>query len=306
MHINYKNIKRYLTDEKYRFIKNGGRGLYKSMPDERYLQLMYMAKTGFPLNLRNPQTFNEKIQWLKLYDRKAVYHSMADKYEAKKYIADMVGEQYVIPTLQVYNSVQDINFDELPQQFVLKCTHDSHGVVICRDKSQLNVKKAKMTLKKGLKRDYYLPLREWVYKDLPRRIIAEEYVSNDGESLIDYKVHNFNGEPRVILVCKGRYDEDGLKEDFYDCDWNHLNVKRPHIPNAEKSMPKPEQLEEMLDLSRKLSKDIPFLRTDFYIVKGKLLIGELTFYPASGFGAFVPESFDRTLGDYLILPKNRV
>ena len=284
-------------------MKNGLLGFYRSMPDEKYLRLMYKARTGSYLNLKRPNSFNEKIQWLKLYDRNPVYHAMVDKYESKKYVARMIGEDYIIPTLDLWDRVEDIDFSSLPMQFVLKCTHDSHGIVICKDKQKLNIPKAKKVLKKGLKRDYYLPYREWVYKDLSHRILAEEFISEDEATPADYKVHNFNGEPKIILVCKGRYEDQGLTEDFYDCEWNHLDVKRPHIPNAKEPIPKPDLLEELLEVSRKLSQGIPFVRTDFYLIKGKLLFGEMTFYPASGFETFEPKSFDRILGDYLSLPK---
>ena len=301
MHINPKNIKKYIFDEEYRFMKNGLMGFYSTMPDDKYLRFMYKARTGSDLHLKHPKSFNEKIQWLKLNDRNPLYHDMVDKYEAKKYVSGIIGEEYIISTLNVWDNVEDIDFSSLPEQFVLKCTHDSHGIVICKDKASLDISKAKNKLKKGMKRDYYLPYREWVYKDLPHRIIAEEYISDNGATPVDYKVHNFNVEPKIILVCRGRYEDSGLTEDFYDCEWNHLDVKRPHIPNSSESIPKPEVLGELLDLSRKLSQGIPFVRTDFYINKGKLLFGEMTFYPASGFETFVPETFDRKLGDYLSL-----
>ena len=304
MHINTKTIKKYFSDKEYRFIKNGLLGFYRSMPDEKYLKLMYKARTGSYLHLDSPKGFNEKIQWLKLHDRNPMYQNMVDKYEAKKYVSSIIGDNYIIPTLNIWDKVEDIDFSSLPSQFVLKCTHDSHGIVICKDKSTLDIKKSKKVLRKGMRRDYYQPYREWVYKNLPHRILAEEFVTDDKSTPADYKVHNFNGKPKIILVCKGRYEDKGLTEDFFDCEWNHLDVKRPHIPNADEPIPKPELLNELLEISKKLSQGIPFVRTDFYIIKGKIFFGEMTFYPASGFETFVPKSFDYILGDYLDLPIN--
>ncbi|MBR1585449.1 MAG: glycosyl transferase [Clostridia bacterium] len=305
MPITVKTILRYLTDPHYRFVNNARRGGYQDMPDEAYIRRMFRAKMGYDLPLENPQTFNEKLQWLKLHDRRDIYTRMVDKCEAKAFAADTIGSQYVIPTLGVWKRAEDIDFSQLPDRFVLKCTHDSHGLVICKDKSQLNIPAAVEKLNKCLRRSYYKYLREWPYKNVEPRIIAEQYVDNAGQDLADYKIHCFHGEPKVILVCQDRFAATGLTEDFFDCDWNHLNVSRTQHGNAPKAVPRPPELEEMLRLSRVLSQGIPFVRCDFFVADGRVLFGEMTFYPASGFKPFSPPSFDKTLGDFLTLPEEK-
>ncbi len=301
----FSKVVRYLTDTDYRFAVNRAHfGLYQDMPDEEYLKKVYRYKMGYELNLEHPQTFSEKLQWLKLHDRKPEYTRMVDKYEMKQYIADTVGEDYVIPTLGIYDRAEEIDFSSLPDQFVLKCTHNSHSIVICKDKSKLNQNEARKKMQEGLQKNYYYRLREWCYKDVKPRIIAEKFMSNQGEDLIDFKVHAFNGTPRVILVCKDRFSKGNYTQDFFDCDWNHLPVKRPKSKNATVVMKQPKCLGKMLEISQRLSEGIPFLRTDFYIIEKKLYIGELTFFPASGLVPFQPESFDREMGSWLRLPKN--
>ena len=446
----WKRLIRFLTNPDYRFESFGTRGYLKNMPDDVYLSRMFKAKVGYPLNLTSPKTFNEKLQWLKLHDRKPIYTTMVDKYAVKDYVASIIGEQYIIPTLGVWDNFDDIDFDALPNQFVLKCTHDSGGLVICKDKSKLDIKKAKKKINKSLHRNYYYMFREWPYKDVKPRIIAEKYMEDesgyelkdykvfnfDGEpkmiqvdygrfsrhmrnlyttdwkyieasieyptdpkyiiekpealekmlelartlskgishartdfysideklyfgeitfyhgsgfekftpksfenqisswlklpgggyllkeanfyvwvhrqselknkpnskALSDYKVHSFNGVPKVILVCKDRFSELGLTEDFFDENWTHLDVRREKHPNSNEEIARPAELDKMLELAEALSKDVPFLRSDFYTIDGKVYFGELTFFPASGFEGFKPESFDKTLGDWLALP----
>ena len=294
---------RYLTSPDYRFLVNAGLGFYDRMPDEAYLRRYFRAAMGKELDLEHPQTFNEKCQWLKLHDRKPEYTKMADKIEAKKYVASILGEEYIIPTLGVWDSPDEIDFDALPEQFVLKCNHNSGlGMCICKDKSVLNIKNVKKGLKRGLKQDYYLTGREWPYKNVPRKIIAEQFMKSDESGLTDYKVHCFNGEPKLILVCKDRFSKTGLTEDFFSERWEHLDIRRPTHPNASNKTAEPEELSEMLTLARKLSENIPFLRVDFYIIEHKVYFSELTFYPASGFEKFVPEEWDSILGSYLQLP----
>jgi hypothetical protein len=228
---------------------------------------------------------------------------MVDKYEAKKYVSSIIGEEYIIPTIGIYNSFSEIDFDKLPNQFVIKCTHDSGGVTICHNKKDFNIRKAKRRFNAIMKRNYYYRNREWPYKDLKPRIIIEKYMDNNGEELEDYKVHNFNGIPKVILVCKDRHKKTGLTEDFFDTEWNHLDIKRPNHENSKEIIERPKQLEEIVMLSKKLSKKIPFVRTDFYIINNKIYFGELTLYPAGGFIPFVPDDWDYKLGDYLNINK---
>lgn len=280
--------------------------LSRFFSDKTFLKLLFPLRTGYRLRLDNPRTFNEKLQWLKLYDRRPEYTQMVDKYEAKKYVAGIIGEEHIIPTLAVYDRAEEIDFDALPNQFVLKCTHDSGGIVICKDKSKLDRDAAIKKLSNGLKMNYFYQNREWAYKDVKPRIIAEQYMTNSGEELEDYKVHNFNGTPKFILHCCNRYKKTGLTEDFYSCDWDHLDVKRPDHENALKSAECPKELDEMLRLSELLAKDIPFVRTDFYTIDHKVYFGELTFFPASGMKAFIPEEWDEIFGEWLKIPVGRV
>lgn len=298
-----KAIKKYTFSKDYRFLINSGYGKYDDMPDAEYLSRKFMAVFNQHLRIDSPQTFNEKLQWLKLYDRKPEYTVMVDKYKARDYIAEKIGERYLIPLIGVWDDPDEIDFDALPNRFVLKCNHNSGlGMCICKDKSVLNIKNVKKRLKRGLKQDYYLTGREWPYKNVPRKIIAEQFMKSDESGLTDYKVHCFNGEPKLILVCKDRFSKTGLTEDFFSERWEHLDIRRPTHPNASNKTAEPEELSEMLTLARKLSENIPFLRVDFYIIEHKVYFSELTFYPASGFEKFVPEEWDAVLGSWLTLP----
>ncbi len=276
------------------------------LPDKLFLQLRFYIKMGHRLNLKNPKTFNEKLQWLKLYNRRPEYTMMVDKAKVKQYVADIIGEEHIIPTLAKYDNVEDINFDVLPNSFVLKCTHDSGGIVICHDKSKLDREVALKKINKALKMNFFYVNREWPYKKVKPCIIAEQYMSDDGcNELTDYKVHNFNGTPKIILVCRNRYKESGLTEDFYSCEWEHLDISRPAHKQANVPNSCPQKLDEILYLSKKLSKDIPFVRTDFYLIDNKVYFGELTFYPASGFQKFVPDEWNCILGSWLNLPEKK-
>lgn len=281
--------------------------MLQNLSDEAYLKLVYRLIFGRKLDLKNPKTFNEKLQWLKLYNRKPEYTLMVDKYEVKGYIAEQIGEEYVIPTLGVWDNFDDIDFDSLPNQFVLKCTHDSGGLVICKDKSNLDVTKAREKINKALTRRFYYFGREWPYKNVKPRIIAEKYmVDKTVDELRDYKLFCFNGEPKVTLVCSGRFSEGGLREDFFDEQWNHISIKRPGHPNENTVIPKPINFEQMKMLAHQLFKSIPFLRVDFYEIDGKLYFGELTFYPASGFEEFEPNKWDYEMGEWIHLPERRM
>ena len=283
------------------FLNN--RGMLNWMPDKAFLKLYYRMAIGKRLNLKSPQGFNEKLQWLKLYDRKPIYTTMVDKYEAKKYVADTIGEEYIIPTLGIYDSFDEINFDELPSQFVLKCTHDSGGIVICKDKSKLDLEKARQKINKSLKKNYYYQGREWPYMNIKPRIIAEKYMCDDNNpDLLDYKLMCFNTKVKCSFVCLDRYDETGLKVDFYDAQWNKMPFMRKYS-NSDRLTPKPENYEKMVELSEKLSKDIAFVRVDFYEINGRLYFGELTFFPGSGNEKFDPIEWDYKLGGWLELPK---
>lgn len=283
--------------------------LYKLMnfiPDCLYVRLKYRKNFGKLPNLRNPKTFNEKLNWLKLNDHKPLYTTMVDKHEAKQYVARIIGEEYIIPTYGVWDSVEEIDFDALPDKFVLKTTHDSGSVVICKEKKHFDREAAKNTMRRSLHRNFYAETREWPYKNVKRRIIAEAFLEdNSGSDIADFKVHNFNGKPKFILVCRDRFEESGLTEDFYDTGWKRLSVRRPGHPNASVPDPRPESLDLILQLSEKLSKGVDFMRTDFYVVNGKVYFGEITLYPSSASTPFVPESYDKVFGDMLNLHKER-
>ena len=280
------------------------KGLGYLIPDTLYLQCAYYNTFGKKLNLKNPKTFNEKLQWLKLYDRKPIYTTMVDKYAAKKYVADIIGEEYIIPTLGVWDRFEDIDFTSLPNQFVLKCTHDSGGLVICKDKSMLNIEDARRKINDSLKRDYYLNGREWPYKNVPRRIIAEKYMSkSDGSIPEDYKVLNFNGNPGIIQVDLDRFINH--KKKLFLPNWTELNFDFNYPTEKEYSLKKPDTLTERDRLARKLSKEFSFLRTDFYVIDDRIYFGELTLFPASGFGKFSPEEWDERIGKWISLPEKR-
>lgn len=272
--------------------------------DKLYLKLKYRAKTQKRLDIDDPKTFNEKLQWLKLYDRKPEYSVMVDKYRVREYISEQIGSEYLIPMIGAWDSPDEIDFEALPERFALKCNHNSGlGMCICTDKSKLDIATVQKGLDNGLSQNYFLTGREWPYKDVPRKIVAEQFLESDVGGLTDYKIHCFNGVPKFILVCRDRFAQSGLTEDFYTVDWERMEIKRPGIPNAAVSVSKPEKLDEMLKLAKKLSKGIPFLRIDFYFVNGKIYFSELTFFPASGFEGFEPPEWDRIFGEWLVLPE---
>jgi hypothetical protein len=259
------------------------------------------------LDFENPQTFNEKLQWLKLYDRKPEYTMMVDKYKVRDYIAEKLGEEYLIPLLGVWDDPDDIDFDALPNQFVLKCNHNSGtGMCICKNKSKLDIKKVKKELKKGLKENYYLTGREWPYKDVPRKVIAEKYMKDNSatEELTDYKLMCFDGKVKCSFVCSERFSKSGLKVTFYDTDWKVMPFER-HYPKSRNPIKKPYGYEKMVELAEKLSKNIPFVRVDFYEINGKIYFGELTFFPGTGLEEFTPFDWDKTLGSWIKLPNKR-
>ena len=295
----FSNCKK-LFNPRLRFGFFSGLGLYNWMGDERYLKKEYYSVFGKKLNLDNPETFNEKLQWLKLHDRKDVYTTMVDKAEVKKFVADIIGEQYVIPTLGIYDKFDDINFDKLPSQFVIKCTHDSGGLVICKNKTTLDIAAAKKRINKFLNRKYFFTHREWPYKNVKPRIIVEKYMEDStAKELVDYKIMCFNGDAKIIFTCTERFD-DGLKVTFFDLSWKKLPFRR-HYPVSKKNIPKPKNLHKMIELSEKLAKDIPFVRIDWYEINGKLYFGEYTFYPGAGLEEFTPEEWDYKIGSLIDL-----
>ncbi len=286
-------------------IKAMSLGWLNWMSDSSYLKIMYRIQMGEKLNLKNPKTYNEKLQWLKIHNRKPVYTVMVDKYAAKDFIAEKVGRQYVVPTLGVWEKFEEIDFDALPAQFVLKCTHDSGGLVVVKNKSQLDKVAANNKIKRSLHNNYYYWTREWPYKNVPARIIAEPYLKDDAlqpnaeqECLTDYKLFCFNGEPKIMYISKDKAENPTT--DFFDMDFNHLNL-RMKDPNSEKLPKKPEKFEEMKEIARKLSKDIPHLRVDFYCADNTLYVGEMTFYHCAGMAHITPKIWEEKMGEWIEL-----
>lgn len=286
-------------------VKSALKKLSRILPDKTFIKLKYWTRFHKFPNLKNPKTFNEKMQWLKLYNRKPEYTTMVDKFEAKKYVAGIIGEEYIIPTLGVWDKFEDIDFDKLPDQFVLKCTHDSGGLCICKDKATFDIEKAKKKIKKSLKTNYYYEGREWPYKNVKPRIIAEKYMEDEKtKELRDYKFFCFDGEVKALYIASERFNEnDETRFDFFDENFNHLPFTNGH-PNAKVLPAKPQNFDKMKELASKLSKDIPHLRIDFYEVNGKIFFGELTFSHMSGFAKFEPEKWDIESGSWIKLPIN--
>lgn len=292
--MNTKDLRQYIE-------RANDKGFFYWLPDKVCLYLLYWARTGKRLDLKNPRTFNEKLQWLKLYNRKPEYTTMADKYAVKKYVADRIGEEYVIPTLGIWERFDDIDFDMLPDQFVLKCTHDSGGLVIVRDKSKLDKAAAKKNIERSLKKNYFFHGREWPYRDIPPRILAEEYMQDgDNLNLPVYKFMNFQGEPRIIQVIQNdKTDAESI--DYFDVDWKRLDL-RQNYPNSQNLPERPARLSEMLEISRRLSQGIPNVRVDLYEIDKKVYFSEFTFYSDSGFAPFHPSDWDKTMGAWIKLP----
>lgn len=279
------------------------RYLLRFIPDKPYLKICYRLKHHKKLNIKNPQTFNEKLQWLKLYDRKTEYTVMADKYRVREYVGNICsGKVKMIPLVGgPWNSADEIDIDKLPEQFVLKCNHDSGSVIICRNKEEFDWEAAKKKLNDCMKHNYWYLGREWVYKDIKPCIIAEKYMTDEsGSELKDYKIFNFDGKAEMIQVDYDRFGEH--KRKLFNTNWKLLHIQLQYIGDK-REIAKPKLLKEMLEAAAELAAGIPFLRTDFYVIKNEIYFGELTFYPESGFGKFRPEEWDRKVGEWLVLPK---
>ena len=272
------------------------------IPDALFLKVNYYFKFGKRLNLKEPKTYNEKLQWFKLYDRKPIYTQLVDKYAVRKYVAEKIGEEYLIPLLGIFNSFKEINFDKLPEKFVLKCTHDSGNVFICTDKKTFDYAKAEEKLEYSLKHNFYLYAREWPYKDVKPRIIAEKYMEDESGELKDYKIFCFNGKSKMLFITKDRQNrEEEVKFDFFDLEGRLLPFTHGHPNSGQLTLDK-KYFEEMLPLAEKLSGDITQIRVDFYNVKGKIYFGEMTFFHHAGFMPFKPDEWDLTIGQWLKLP----
>ncbi len=268
------------------------------IPDSIYLKFLYRIRMGKKLNLKNPVTFNEKLNWLKINNRKSVFTDMVDKFAVKSIVASELGKEYIVPTLGVWDRFEDIDFDELPKRFVLKCTHDSGSVFVCRNKDKLDKNKLKKKFNAALKRNFYWKGREWPYKNVRPRIFAEEYIEDkNNPNLSVYKFFCFNGKPKIIQTIQND-KQPNETIDYFDCQWNLLDL-RQNFPNSTKPLSKPEKLDEMLEIVSRLSGNIPFLRVDLYDVNGKIMFSEFTFFTDAGAEPFDPEYWDIKLGKLL-------
>lgn len=283
------------------FLKWVRQYIFRIIPDKLYLKIIFRIKVGKKLDLKNPQTFNEKLQWLKLYNRNPEYTMMADKYKVRDYVKQKIGEEYLIPLIGVYDKFDDIDFDKLPNQFVIKCNHDSGSVVICKDKKNFDIKKARKKINRALRYNYYYVGREWQYKNIERKIMVEEYLSKIDTNVNDYKFFVFNNKFVYSFICSERQEK--VKFTFFDKNGKFMDVKQGNA-DYDKNIKLPINYKKMITLSEELAKDIPELRVDFYEVDGKIYFGELTFFDSSGFDKFEPDSWDKTIGSWLVLPKN--
>lgn len=276
-------------------------GLLNFLSDELFVKLEYKLKMKNDLDIANPKRYNEKLQWLKLYDHNPLYTDLVDKYEVRKYVEDLIGKEYLIPVYGVYQNYEEIDFDALPNQFVLKPTHTSGDVFLCKDKSTIDHAELKKEVEQWLKKDYFDYHREWPYKNIEPRIVCEKFMIEKGSDRIkDYKFFCFDGKPELMFVASDR--GTNTKFDFYDMQFNHLDIKQ-HYPKSNMSMTKPKNYDEMIKLAEILSKGYPHVRIDLYSINDTLYFGEFTFYHFSGFEPFEPDSFDFELGSLLELPQ---
>lgn len=299
----------YLIHNKYLFCDSIVKNFLRFLPDKLYISLRYRCQMGYWVNWKHPKTFTEKLQWLKVYNHRPEYTMMVDKYTVKQYVADCIGWQHIIPTLGVWDKAEDINWDTLPKQFVLKTTHGggSGGVVLCKDKMTFDKNVAIVKLNKSMSSDIYSALREWPYKNVKRQVIAEKFmIPNDKLNdptydLTDYKFFCFNGVPKFCQVIRDRHTCESI--DFYDMAWNHQGFVglNPVARNGLTPVARPEHFDEMKGICKTLSANIPFLRVDLYEINGDVYFGELTFYPASGFGHFTPPEWNKRLGELIQL-----
>lgn len=271
---------------------------FRFLSDEMYLKLVYKGNTGRKLNLSDPTRYTEKLQWMKIHDHNPQYTTMVDKAAAKDWAGELIGRRHIIPTIGLWKRFEDIDFDELPDRFVLKCTHDSKSVIICKDKQMFDYADAREKLNRALRREYFYEGRQWPYKNVPPRIIAEAYMENKATGdLRDYKFFTFNGEPKIMYIATGRGTGETYG-DFFDMEFNHLDLCIDHR-NAPTCPEKPVCFEEMKQAASKLASGTPQVRVDFYEVDGQFYFGEMTFFHCSGFVKFHPDSWDETLGSWM-------
>ena len=288
-----------MTQKIKKAIKNSF--IVKIIPDDVYVKIVFRLKMGYKLNLKNPKTFNEKLQWLKLYDRKPIYTDYVDKYKVRNIVENLIGNKYLIPLLGVWNSFEEIDFNKLPNQFVLKCNHDSGGLVICKEKSNFDIKAAKKKINSSLKTNYYYHSREWHYKNVKPLIIAEKYIEDYSGALIDYKFFCFNGKSDFVMICVDRFT-DKKKFYFFDENWKRLKFTKSDFEDSEQiHIPKPKNLNKMFEIASVLSNDMKFARIDLYECDEKIYFGEITIIPDSGFDNTFNKDTDLFLGSKILL-----
>ena len=297
-------IEKYVKDPFQIVTVLRNRNLLDWMPDRLYLQLLYRQRMGYRLDLDNPSTFNEKIQWLKLYDRKPIYTTMVDKYKAKEYVAGIIGKEHIVPNFGVWNHFDEIDFDALPDKFVLKCTHDSGGIVVCKNKRDLDRKKAREKIEKSLKTDYYFHCREWPYHDVERKIIAEKFMEDEESKkagIRDYKFFCFNGKPQFVYISEGLDNHATARMVFVTLDWKRASFQRTDYEEFDELPKKPDTFDEMFAIAETLSKGLDFIRVDLYQIQNKVYFSELTFSPCAGFIPFKDIKSDLEIGKMLHL-----
>lgn len=297
--------KTFLENPAYFITSPAAKGYLNWVPDSLYIKILYKALTGEKCHLKHPITYNEKLQWLKLHDRKPEYAKMVDKYEVRSYIASLFGEEYLIPCYGVYDSFNQIDFDALPKQFVLKCTHDSGSVVICEDKESFDRQAAGEKLTKAMKKNYYDTYREWPYKDVKPRIIVEKYmVDESGDDLKDYKILCFNGRAKIIETHENRYTKGKVHtQTFYTQNWEKLDIYQVDLYPTKTPREKPAQMDTLISMSEKIAKDMYHVRVDWYLINGNIYFGEITFYDGSGFEPFPAKKDNLYLGNLMELPQ---
>ncbi len=300
----FRIIKQFVSDPEYKLCQLALRFMpAESIPDRMWIKYQFHYAFGYPLNLKEPLTYNEKLNWLKLYGKNPMYTELVDKIAVKEWVKKRIGGEYVIPTINSYKSFDEIDFDSLPKQFVLKCNHDSGSVIICEDRDSFKKDKAREILSNALKKNFYKVNREWPYKHVKPMIFAEQYIAcNDTKEIADYKFFCFNGKVKALFIATDRQNnEEETKFDFFDEDFNHLAFTNGH-PNANICPAKPKCFDLMKTLAERLSNGIPHVRVDFYEVNGHVYFGEMTFFHWGGFMKFEPKEWDKKFGEWLVLP----
>lgn len=297
----FNKLYKFFTDPAVRFYCFDYSGIYNHMSDDRYLKKMFKMRMGYELDLEHPRRFNEKMQWLKLNEHYESYTKLVDKYLVKQWVADVLGSDCIIPTIGVWNRADEIDFNGLPEQFVLKCNHNSgYGMLICKDKGKIDIDKARHDLNEAIKKDYYLFGREWPYKNVERKIIAEKYMDDGTGQLNDYKLFVFEGKVHFIQVDFDRFTNH--RRNFYDTDWNYVPFTTRYPTDSTYEVAKPDCLKDLIDKAEKIAVKLGnphFLRIDFYIIQGHIYFGEITFYHGSGTEQFYPDEWDYKLGELI-------